>query len=116
MALKHKFNEVLRSGRFVPKLLWENIKDIETRLTTAEGKEPEDKLKTVTVNVSMGNGNGSSAADPDMVGATPIGIVSAGNQDQLVDNVEVEGDGKVKVTLAANATVQNNFKVTCLKA
>lgn len=116
MALKHKFSEVLRSGRLVPKLLWDVLKDIDTRLTNVEGKEVEDKLKTVTVNVSATNANGSSSADETLIGATPIGIISAGNQDQLVDNVEVEADGKVKVTLAEAATAQNNFKVTVQKA
>lgn len=115
MALKHKFSEVLRSGRFVPKLLWGTITDIETRLTTAEGKEPEDKIVEVAVNVSAGNANGSSSADSTLVGAVPIGIIPVGNQDQYVINVEVQSDGKVKVTLKANATAQNQFKVTVQK-
>lgn len=66
----------------------------------------------VAVNVSATNSSGSSAANPALIGATVIGIVPAGNQDQFIGNVEVEADGKVKVTLAAAATAQNQFKVS----
>lgn len=72
--------------------------------------------KSVAVNVALGAGNGSSAADPDLVGGVAIGIVPAGNQDQLVDNVVVNGDGSVTVTLAANAVAINNFKIAVMKA
>lgn len=68
-------------------------------------------IRVVPVNVSAGNSNGASAADPELVGAVPFSIMPKGNQDQFVDNVDVEEDGKVRVTLAANATAQNQFVV-----
>ena len=72
-------------------------------------------FKSVTVNVAVGETAGASAADPDLVGGVILGIVPAGNQDQLIDNVAVGGDGAVTVTLAAAATAQNNSKVTVLR-
>lgn len=116
MTLKHDFIEIVRSGRIIPKILWAVLTDLDDRLTIAEGKEPEDKIAVVAVNVSTGNSTGSSSAAAALVDAVPIGVVPVGNQDQLVDEVVVESDGKVKVTLAAAATDQNQFKVTVLKA
>lgn len=83
----------------------------------AAGAATKTKIgyKVVIVNVSTGNANGSSSADTDLVGGEIIGIISAGNQDQLLDNVVLNGDGSVTATLADNATAQNNFKVTVLK-
>lgn len=83
----------------------------------AAGAATKTKIgyKVVIVNVSTGNANGSSSADPDLVGGEIIGIISSGNQDQLLDNVVLNGDGSVTATLADNATAQNNFKVTVLK-
>lgn len=117
MALIYPLKKLfLRAGRVVPSLLGAVLTDLDTRLTAVEGDEVEDKLKLVAVNVSTGNSNGSSNADSTLVGATPIGIVPTGNQDQLVDNVSVGSDGKVTVTLAANATAQNTFNVLVQKA
>lgn len=105
-----------------PKLIYNLIRaeivliraDIKT-LKTEQAAE-QKPIAIVAVNVSATNTNGSSAADSTLVGASVVGIVPAGNQDQLVDNVEVEADGKIKVTLAAAATAQNQFKVSVLKA
>lgn len=109
------YTEIRRWPGGFAKGLYDKLKDLSDRMDIVEGGEVEDKLKTVTVNVSATNSTGSSAADPTLIEGIPIGIVPAGNQDQLVDNVEVESDGKVKVTLAAAATAQNNFNVTVQK-
>lgn len=106
----------MRNPATLVNMIWDELSALDTRLTTAEGKEPEDKIAVVAVNVSTGNSTGSSSAAAALVGAVPIGVVPVGNQDQLVDEVVVESDGKVKVTLAAAATAQNQFKVTVLKA
>lgn len=112
MTLKNTMKQTfLRAGRVVPLRLWGILTDLDARLS-----KEEDKFKLVAVSVSTGNGNGSSAADSTLVGGTPVSCISAGNQDQLVDNVEVLADGKVKVTLAANATAQNTFNVLVQKA
>jgi len=68
-------------------------------------------FKLVAITVSAASGSGASAADPDLVGGSIIGIAPTGNQDQFVDDVTVSGTGVVTVTLAANATADNTFNV-----
>ena len=70
----------------------------------------------VTVNVNATATTGSSAANPDLAGGVLFGCNQAGNQDQHVDNVVLNGDGSVTVTLAAAATAQNNFRCIVMKA
>lgn len=72
-------------------------------------------VTTVAINVAATATSGSSAADASMKGAVILGVYPAGNQDQLVDNVVLNADGSITITLAAAATAQNNFKVTALK-
>jgi len=94
------------------------IKDAEVGTAEiAAGVVSKAKLgyKSVAVNVTATATSGSSAADPDLVGGEILGIYSAGNQDQLVDNVVLNADGSVTVTLAAAATAENNFKVVVAK-
>ena len=74
------------------------------------------ELKTVVITVAAGATSGSAAADATLIGGTVIGIVPAGNQDQFVDNVAINGTGVTTVTLAAAATAINTFKVTVQKA
>ncbi|MEM4408593.1 MAG: hypothetical protein QXI19_07610 [Candidatus Caldarchaeum sp.] len=84
-----------------------------------EGKPiPKAGLKyaVVTVTVNAGSASGSSAADATLVGGEILGYYPAGNQDQFVDNVVLNADGSVTVTLAANAVANNTFKVIVLKA
>ena len=71
--------------------------------------------KVVTVTVAAGATSGSSAADSELVGGEIIGFYPAGNQDQHVDNVVLNDDGSVTVTLAAAASDDNVFKVVVLK-
>lgn len=68
------------------------------------------KTVTVTVNTSASSGTATIAA-----GSTILGIYPAGNQDQFVDNVALSGT-TLTVTLAANATATNTYKVTYLEA
>lgn len=89
-------------------------------ITTAEigdGAVTKTKLgyKAVAVTVSAGNTSGSSSTDSTLVGGEIIGIYPTGNQDQLVDDVALNTDGSVTVTLAAAATNNNTFKVVVLK-
>ena len=108
------WNKLLPNERASPQRLYERVRK-EIALIVVP-PTPESKIASVAVVVAVGEGIGESAAAPTLVGASVIGIVPTGNQDQLVDKVEVETDGKVKVTLAANATAQNTFSVTVLKA
>jgi len=71
-------------------------------------------VKTVAVTVAAAATSGSSAADSDLVGGTILGHYSTGNQDQFVDNVVLNADGSVTVTLAAAATADNTFNVVVL--
>jgi len=71
-----------------------------------------DLLETAAVTVLATATTGTATVTS---GSTPIGIISTGNQDQLVDNVAVSGT-TLTVTLAAAATANNTFKVTLLKA
>jgi len=83
----------------------------------ASGAVTKAKLgyKVVTVTVASGATSGSSAADSELVGGEILGIYPAGNQDQFVDNVTLNSDGSITVTLAAAATDDNTFKVVVLK-
>lgn len=74
------------------------------------------QAKAVVVNVNAAAATGSSAADPALVGGTIIGWRSAGNQDQLIDNMVLNGDGSITITLAAAATATNNFVVVTIGA
>ena len=71
--------------------------------------------KAVAVTVAASATSGSSAADSDLVGGEILGIYPAGNQDQFVDNVVLNSNGSVTVTLAAAATADNTFNVVVLK-
>lgn len=77
--------------------------------------KPELGYIAVAITVAAAAATGSSAADPLLVGGEILGIYPTGNQDQFVDNVVLNGDGSVTVTLAANATANNTFKVVVLK-
>ena len=85
------------------------------RLKAGGVTKGEVGYKSIAVTVTTGQASGSSAADPDLVDGDILGIYSTGNQDQYVDNVVLNGDGSVTVTLAAAATADNAFKVVVLK-
>lgn len=68
------------------------------------------EIKTVTVSALATSGTATVVA-----GGEIVGIIPAGNQDQLVDNVAISGT-TLTVTLAAAATADNTFKVFVLKA
>lgn len=68
-------------------------------------------FETVDVTVASGSASGTAEAT---FGDEIIGVVPTGNQDQFVDNVAISGT-TVTVTLAANATADNTYKVTLLK-
>jgi hypothetical protein len=70
----------------------------------------------VTVNVSAAASTGSSAADPTLVGGFLVSCDPSGNEDQVMDNAVLNGDGSVTVTLGAAATAQNNFRCVVVKA
>jgi hypothetical protein len=70
------------------------------------------QFKTVAITVAAAATTGVSAADPDLVAGTIMGIVPTGNQDQFVDDIAVGATGVVTVTLAAAATADNTFNVT----
>jgi len=71
--------------------------------------------KVVSITVAAGASSGSSAADSELVGGEVLGYYPAGNQDQYVDNITLNPDGSVTITLAAAATADNIFKVVVLK-
>lgn len=73
------------------------------------------RVASVSVTVAATATTGSSAADPTLVGGTILGVYPTGNQDQLIDNVVLNANGSVTVTLAAAATADNTFTVVVLK-
>jgi hypothetical protein len=89
-----------------------------TTAKLASGAATKAKIgyKAVAITVAAGQTSGSSAADSTLVGGQIIGIYPTGNQDQLIDNVALNADGSVTVTLAAAATGNNTFNVIVLKA
>lgn len=109
MTLKHDFQALLSHGRIIPQILWDILSDLDSRGEVSFN----EAVMVVPVSVSAGDSTGSNGS-PQLVGAVPMGIVPFGNQDQFVDNVEVEEDGTVRVTLAAPATAQNQFAVSVL--
>jgi hypothetical protein len=65
---------------------------------------------TVTVLATATSGTGTVTAGSQILGYYP-----AGNQDQFVDNIAIV-DTTLTITLAAEATADNIFKVVLLKA
>ena len=114
MALKHRLGE-LASIKFLD----ETLQDLDERIGDGGVPGSTQIIMSIPVNVSAGDGTGASAPVNEIEGLegidsaqiNPIGIVPLSNQDQFVDNVEVEVDTKIRVTLAANATAQNQFLV-----
>jgi len=89
-----------------------------TEAEIADGAVTKSKIayKVVEVTVAAGNTSGSSAADSDLVDGEIFGVYPTGNQDQFIDNVQLNADGSVTITLAAAATDDNTFKVLVVKA
>lgn len=73
--------------------------------------DPSSRITLEDVTVTAGQASGTATVT---AGATVLGIYPAGNQDQFVDNVAISGM-TLTVTLAANATANNVFKVTVLE-
>ena len=93
---------------------------VDLAVTTAKlaaGAATKAKIgyKAVAVTVAAAATSGSSAADTDLVGGAIVGYHPTGNQDQFVDNVVLNADGSVTITLAAAATANNTFNVIVLK-
>jgi hypothetical protein len=63
------------------------------------------------INVAAASATGTSTIDAPSVGGKILGVYAAGNQDQLIDNVVLNANGSVTVTLAAAATAINNIRV-----
>lgn len=86
------------------------------KLASGSVTEPKVAYTSVTVTVNATASTGSSAANPALVGGTILGFHPAGNQDVFVDNVVLNGDGSVTVTLGAAAVANNVFRVVVLRA
>lgn len=71
-------------------------------------------FKAVVVTVALEATTGSSAADATLVDGALLGILPTGNQDQIVDDVDLNADGSITITLAAAATAENTFIVNAL--
>ena len=69
------------------------------------------KFEQVSVTVTAGNPSGTTSVT---TGSLIIGYRPTGNQDQLVDNISISGT-TLTLTLAANATANNQFEITLLK-
>src|SRR3990167_9308606 len=74
--------------------------------------QSELKYEVVAVTVSAGASSGTGSATS---GSIIIGWRPTGNIDAFVDNASISGT-TVTITLGANATADNTFSVTLLKA
>jgi len=72
-------------------------------------------IKEVSVSVANTQTVGSSAADVELQGGFIIGYHPASNQDQHIDNMVLNADGSVTITLAAAATATNYFTVIVIR-
>ena len=75
-------------------------------------KQAELDYETANVTVSAGSATGTATVTS---GSIVLGWRPTGNNDQFVDNIAVSGT-TLTVTLTANATADNTFQVTLLKA
>lgn len=73
-------------------------------------------IDTVAVSITNGTPAATTAAAANDVGGIVMGCVPSGNQDQFIDNVVVNANGGITVTLAANATATNTFNCRVLRA
>lgn len=73
-------------------------------------------VDVVAITVNAGAATGSSAANKYLVGGTIVGYQPTGNQDQFVDNIVVNTNGSITLTLAANATAVNSYNVIIRRA
>lgn len=63
------------------------------------------------INVAAAATTGTSTIDAASAGGKILGVYAAGNQDQFIDNVVLNANGSVTVTMAAAATAINNIRV-----
>jgi len=80
-----------------------------------EINKPKIAYSVVAVTVAAGATSGSSAANSALVDGQIFGVYPTGNQDQFVDNVTLNADGSVTITLAAAAVADNTFNVIVIK-
>lgn len=72
-------------------------------------------FKTVAVSVTNGTAAATTAVDATIAGGVLVGCTPTGNQDQFIDNVVLNANGSITVTLAANATATNTFNCVAVK-
>jgi|SRR3990167_1922171 len=75
-------------------------------------KQSQLDYEQVSVTVTAGQPSGTATVT---TGAIVIGYISTGNQDQFVDNISITST-TLTLTLSANATADNLFQITLLKA
>lgn len=94
--------------------------DVEAALaevkTLADAAIPRLKIEIKEITILLGAATGSSAADPDWVGAIPLGAYPKSGNDQPIASVSIAGDGAVTVTTAANETAEAVITVSALLA
>ncbi len=90
-----------------------NAKDYDQALTEgAKVNEGNIGIEEVDVTVTAGGATGTGTVTS---GSTILGYYPTSNQDQFVDSIAIS-DTTLTITLAANATADNVFKVVLLKA
>ena len=88
-----------------------NLNVTEGKLSANAVSQAKLKYETADITVSAGNPTGTATITS---GSIVIGFYPTGNNDQFVDNISISGT-TLTITLAANATVNNTFKVILLK-
>ena len=90
-----------------------DAKDYDQALTEgAKISSGNVSFEEVAVTVSAGGSTGTGTVTS---GSTIVGYYPTSNQDQFVDSIAISGT-TLTITLAANATADNKFKVVLLKA
>lgn len=72
-------------------------------------------IKAVAVTVNAASATVTTAADPDIAGGLLLGCYPSTNQDQFIDNIVLNANGSITMTLAANATANNVFTCRVMK-
>jgi hypothetical protein len=118
MVQIESYTKLRRAKGRITKGLYNNLKKLEEAVNNIEVPDTigNIEIETVEISVNMNNLNGSSTANDELIGATIIGVIPNGNQDQFISGIVVGEDGKVTITLVANATSQNKFIVSLLKS
>lgn len=107
MSLLNSFTSLFRAGAVVPEYLWDELKNLDSRISSGS----EKTKKTVTVTVATGNSQGSSSADSTLVGGIVVGFYPSSLTESNLKSIVLNADGSITATLLAAATGTDSYSV-----